>query len=81
MAVQIANPQVIAKIERLCELTGLGKTATVEAALDLLLEARSSVETASPWAGVDGLIAQLHRLPTRPDAYDAVRYDEKGLPL
>lgn len=37
MPVQIANPDVVAKIERLSRAIGLGKTAVVEAAVDRML--------------------------------------------
>ena len=73
--VQIANPQVVAKIERLSRITGLGKTAAVEAALDRML-----ADGGTPWAGFDAVIAQLHRRPPRPDTFDAIEYDEAGLP-
>jgi antitoxin VapB len=79
MPIQIANPQVVAKIERLARATGLGKTAAVEAAVDRML-ADTAAPEADPWAGIDALVAQMHRLPTRPDAFDAVEYDEAGLP-
>ncbi|HIJ63125.1 MAG TPA: type II toxin-antitoxin system VapB family antitoxin, partial [Rhodospirillaceae bacterium] len=38
MPIQIANPGVVAKIERLSQLTGLGKTAAVEAAVTKMIE-------------------------------------------
>jgi antitoxin VapB len=80
MPVQIANPQVIAKIERLSRLTGLGKTATVEAAVDRMLAEVATGPSSDPWAGIDGIIAQLHCIPPRSDAYEAVEYDDAGLP-
>lgn len=80
MPVQIANPQVVAKIERLSRAAGLGKTAAVEAAVDRMLEEVAGPEEADPWAGVDAILAQLRRLPPRPDAFEAVEYDERGLP-
>ena len=43
MALRIANPAVVDKIERLASLTGLDKTAAVEIAVDfLLMEAEKS---------------------------------------
>lgn len=80
MAVQIANPQVIAKIERLSQLTGLGKTAAVEAALNHMLSAMDQPVSDPGWGRFDAVLTQLHRLPPRQDAYDAVEYDENGLP-
>jgi antitoxin VapB len=80
MPVQIANPQVIAKIERLSRLTGLGKTATVEAAVDRMLSEYAADSSADPWAGIDAIVAQLHRIPPRHDSFEAVEYDDMGLP-
>jgi antitoxin VapB len=80
MPVQIANPQVIAKIERLSRLTGLGKTATVEAAVDRMLSEFAADSSSDPWAGIDAIVAQLHRIPPRPDNFEAVEYDDMGLP-
>jgi antitoxin VapB len=62
MPAHIANPQVIAKIERLSRLTGLGKTATVEAAADRMLSEFAADSSSDPWAGIDAIVAQLHRL-------------------
>lgn len=80
MPVQIANPSVVEKIERLSRATGLGKTAVVEAAVDRMLAEVGAPATVDPWAGIDALLAQMHRLPDRRDAFDAVVYDERGLP-
>ena len=46
MPIQIANPEVVAKIERLSQITGLGKTAAVEAAVTKMME-----EIAPPGSG------------------------------
>ena len=80
MPVQIANPLVVAKIERLSRITGLGKTATVEAALDRMLAEAGATSSDSPWAGIDAALTHLHRLTPRTDAFEAVEYDEAGLP-
>jgi len=81
MPVQIANPQVVAKIERLSRAIGVGKTAAVEAALDrMLAQLEIGPAGGDRWAGLDAIVAQMHRIPPRPDAYDAVTYDETGLP-
>jgi antitoxin VapB len=80
MSVQIADPQVIEKIERLSRLTGLGQTATVEAAVDRMLAELEGDASSDPWAGVDAIVAQLHRIPLRPDNFKAVEYDDIGLP-
>lgn len=64
MALQIANPSVVSKVERLAKRTGLSKTAAVERGVDRLLS-----ETAPPskQAGrLAALLAQLerrHRIP------------------
>ncbi len=80
MAVQIANEQVIAKIERLSRATGLGKTASVEAAVDRMLAQLGAPPESDPWAGLDAIVEQLRRIPPRPDAFEAVEYDDQGLP-
>lgn len=78
MALQIANPAVVSKVERLAKRTGLSKTAVVERAVDRLLG-----ETAGPsrQAGrLTALLAQLDRIPDRADASDPLQWDEHGLP-
>ncbi len=80
MPVHIANPQVVSKIDRLTRLTGLGKTAAVEAAVDrMLAEAEADSET-DPWKGIDRIVAQIDRIPDRPDAFDPLEWDEAGRP-
>ena len=81
MPVQIANPQVVAKIERLSGVIGVGKTAAVEAAVDRMLDQlNASPVGADPWVGRDAIIAQMRQISPRPDAFEAVAYDEMGLP-
>lgn len=79
MALQIANPIVVGKVERLAKATGLSKTAVVERALDRLIS-----ETAATTSGGAGrmaaLLAQLDRIPERADAFDPLEWDEHGLP-
>jgi antitoxin VapB len=78
MALQIANPVVVGKVERLAKATGLSKTAVVERALDRLIG-----ETMSKTDGGDrvaALLAQLDRIPDRADAFDPMEWDERGLP-
>jgi antitoxin VapB len=78
MALQIANPSVVSKVERLAKATGLSKTAVVERAVDRLL---SEAGAASGKAGhMTALLAQLDRIPERTDAYDPLQWDEHGLP-
>lgn len=78
MALQIANPSVVSKVERLAKLTGLSKTALVERAVDRLL---SETEQPSKQAArLAALVAQLDRIPDRSDASDPLPWDELGLP-
>ena len=79
MALQIANPAVVSKVERLAKRTGLSKTAVVEKAVDRLL-----CELATPAdhsARLAALLAQLDRIPDRADASDPLQWDEHGLPV
>ena len=79
MALQIANPIVVGKVERLAKATGLSKTAVVEKAVDRLLS-----ETGMPKGNTDrrlaALLAQFDRLVDRPDAFESLQWDEQGLP-
>ena len=78
MALQIAIPVVVGKVERLAKATGLSKTAVVERALDRLIsETTGHTDTASRMAA---LCAQLDRIPDRPDHFDPLAWDEHGLP-
>lgn len=78
MALQIANPTVVRKVEQLAKRTGLSKTALVERAVDQLLR-----ETDGPTlhgARLTALLAQLDRIPDRADAFNPMEWDERGLP-
>ena len=78
MALQIANPTVVAKVERLAKATGLTKTAVVERAIDrLAAETQGAVD---PGRRMATLLAQLDQVPDRPDAFDPLRWDDHGLP-
>jgi antitoxin VapB len=77
MALQIANPTVVAKVERLARATGLTKTAIVERAVDHL--ARETQGATDP-GRMEALLAQLDRIPDRPDAHDPLPWDDQGLP-
>lgn len=76
MALQIANPVVVGKVERLAKATGLSKTALVERAVDLL---ERETRPASPDRLI-ALLAQLDRVPDRVDATDPLTWDDAGLP-
>jgi antitoxin VapB len=78
MALQIANPVVVGKVERLAKATGLSKTAVVERALDRLMS-ETMVKTDGD-KRVAALLAQLDRIPERADAFDPMEWDERGLP-
>lgn len=78
MALQIANPAVVGKVERLAKRTGLSKTAVVERAVDRLLGETTDPSKAS--ARLAALLSQLDRIPDRADASDPLQWDEHGLP-
>ncbi len=78
MALQIANPAVVGKVERLAKAAGLSKTALVERALDqLLLKTQVRTPAATTLAA---LLAQLDRIPDRKDVADVLQWDRHGLP-
>lgn len=78
MALQIANPVVVNKVERLAKRTGLSKTAVVDRALDLLISETSGATDQT--VRLAALLAQLDRIPDRTDASDPLVWDEHGLP-
>ncbi len=80
MALQIANPVVVSKVERLARSTGLSKTAVVDRALDLLITQTHAVGASRSKGRLSALLAQLDRIPERPDAADPLAWDEHGLP-
>jgi len=77
MALQIANPVVVAKVERLARATGLTKTAVVERAIDALA---SQIQATAVPGRMAALLAQLDRVPDRADAHDPLGWDGAGLP-
>ena len=79
MAMQIANPVVIGKIDKLARLTGLNKTAAVENAVDRLL-ATTNMPALRNRREFTALLAQLDRIPDSPDAFDPMLWDDIGLP-
>jgi len=78
MALQIANPNVVSKVERLAKSTGLSKTAVVERALDRLISETSGASDQT--ARMAALLSQLDRIPDRADAFDPLEWDAHGLP-
>lgn len=80
MPVQIANPTVVAKIERLAAASGLTKTAAVERAVDALLAEGPEHTKPASMARFNAILAQFDRLPRQPAAGEAIEWDEHGLP-
>ncbi len=80
MALQIANPAVIEKVERLAKATGLSKTGVVDRALDRLIAETSAQVNAKRGDRMAALLAQMDRIPDRADAQDPMDWDELGLP-
>lgn len=78
MALQIANPLVIRKVELMAKRLGLSKTAIVDRAMDRLIGETEGAGNES--ARLEALLDQLDRIPDRPDAYDPLQWDERGLP-
>ena len=78
MPLQIANPEVVRKVDELAKATGLSKTAAVGRAVDRMLsELGGDARQADRFSA---LFAQLDRIPQRADAYDPLNWDEHGLP-
>lgn len=78
MALQIANPLVIRKVELMAKRLGLSKTAIVDRAMDRLIGETEGAGNES--ARLEALLDQLDRIPDRPDAFDPLQWDELGLP-
>jgi antitoxin VapB len=77
MALQIANPIVVAKVESLARATGLTKTAVVERAIDRLAAEMQGISASGQMAA---LLAQLDRIPDRNDGFNPLEWDAIGLP-
>ena len=78
MPLQIANPEVVRKVDELARATGLSKTAAVGCAVDRMLSALGG--DARQVDQLSALLAQLDRIPERADAYDPLPWDDHGLP-
>jgi antitoxin VapB len=78
MPLQIANPEVVRKVDELAKATGLSKTAAVGRAVDRMLSELGG--DARQADRLSALLAQLDRIPERADAYDPLIWDEHGLP-
>jgi antitoxin VapB len=77
MTLQITNPVVVAKVERLARSLGLTKTAVVERAIDRLA---SEVPSGSSTGRMAAILEQIDRVPDRPDAFDPLEWASNGLP-
>ena len=73
MALNITNPVVVSKVERLARATGLSKTAAGERAFDQWL--RETVGADNGSAGVMALLAQLDRIADRDGAVETLAPD------
>ena len=83
MPLQIANPAVVSKVERLARVTGLNKTAAVERAVDQLLREVEATPSASATTAHDrltALLAQMDRIPDLHPVGGALEWDDLGLP-
>jgi len=80
LPVQIANPTVVAKIERLAEATGMTKTAAVETAIDAMLAARAIGTGPETMARFAAILIQLDQIPDQPNPFGAIEWDGAGLP-
>jgi antitoxin VapB len=78
MALQIANPVVVRKVEALARQTGISKTAAVERAVDRLLSEEASKGPVAE--RMAALLEQMDRIPDRADAFDPLAWDAQGLP-
>ena len=81
MALQIADPAAVGKVERLAQRMGLSKTAVVvERAVDRLLGETAEPTPEAAHTRLAALLAQLDRILDRADASDPLPWDEHGLP-
>ncbi len=90
MAIQIANPNVVKKIEWLAASLNTSKTGAVERALDafklqnqLVAEQASKEQKAEEFMRRSlSILAQFDALPvTNPHAGNDLEWDEHGLPI
>lgn len=79
MSLQIANPSVVDKVERLARVTGLTKTAAVEQAVEKMLHEMGG--TADTAQRLGALLQQIDRIADRHDVSDPLQWDDRGLPL
>lgn len=82
MPLQIANPTVVEKVDRLARLTGLSKTAAVEQAVEQRLRELSGASSQPDRDArrLKNLLIQFDHVPLRQDHNDPLDWDEHGLP-
>ncbi len=81
VALQLVDPVVVAKVERLARATGLTTAAVVERAIDRPAgEPLGRSDPGRSRARMDALLAQLDRVPERRDAFDPLEWGGNGLP-
>lgn len=78
MPLQIANPIVVDKVDRLARTLGTTKTAAVERAVDHLLSAPDA--GSSERGHLARFVRQFDLVPDREAPFEAVEWDESGLP-
>ena len=76
MALRIASSAVVGMIKRLAKVTGLTKTAAVEAFLEQ--ETLDPIENIRRRMRV--ILGQIDRTPDLPAPFDPLEWDEHGLP-
>ena len=85
MDIRIVDPVVVEKVERLARKTGLSETEAIERAVDTLLVQPIPEERRRPteadWQRMRDLLAEMDKIPDRPDARDPLEWDENGLPI
>jgi antitoxin VapB len=94
-AVQIANPQLVQKIEWLAKTMNIGKTAVIDRAVELLSaqfqrdkELKSAEAVANPKTTLNAeqlmfleIVERIHKTPNAPNPVDPFDWDEHGLPI
>jgi antitoxin VapB len=77
LGIQLANPQVVEKVNRLAKQRGLTKTKVIDRALDVF--SASQLEVAEP-AAFDALFRQMDQIQDLPVSRNPLEWDEQGLP-
>lgn len=77
MPLQIENPDLVNKVEKLARATGWTKLAVVERAVDHLAR---EVEAGHSVNRLTAILSQFDRVPEQPGSCDPLEWDELGLP-